>query len=194
METIREILDALRANHLRTFLTGFAIVWSIYMLILLVATGNGFKHGLESNSLYMTGNTFALYPGNTTKPYHGLQKGRKIRFSEEDIDFFEKEIGKMVKVDEFTPIYNIMDANIVYETENTTVNIFGVRPGYDIMRNMAIIEGRFLNKTDEFSHNKVILISKKTSEYLFEEESPIGKYVKYKDVLFEVVGVFTMRR
>lgn len=193
METIREILDALNANRFRTFLTGFAIIWSIYMLILLVATANGFKHGLDSESSFMAKNTFALYPSKTTKPYNGLQKGRQIVFSEEDIDFFEKEIGKMAKVNVFTPIYSILGANIVYEDENTIVNMFCARPGYEKIRNLTVVEGRLLNKTDEIKRNKVMLIPKRTAEYLFENESPIGKFVKYNDILFEVVGVFTRK-
>ena len=42
-----EIFMALRRNKLRTILTGFAISWGIFMLIILLSAGNGLKNGVR---------------------------------------------------------------------------------------------------------------------------------------------------
>ena len=41
MDFWREIFMALSRNKLRTFLTGFAISWGIFILSVLLAAGNG---------------------------------------------------------------------------------------------------------------------------------------------------------
>ena len=46
MDFWREIFMALSRNKLRTFLTGFAISWGIFILIVLLAAGNGIMNAI----------------------------------------------------------------------------------------------------------------------------------------------------
>ena len=75
----QEIYSTIKRNKLRTFLTGFAVAWGIFMLIVLLGAGNGLIHAFEESSSERALNSIKIYPGWTSKSYDGLKEGRKIQ-------------------------------------------------------------------------------------------------------------------
>ena len=65
----QEIYGTIKRNKLRTLLTGFAVAWGIFMLIVLLGAGNGLIHAFESQSKGMIMNSMKIYPGMTSQPY-----------------------------------------------------------------------------------------------------------------------------
>ena len=77
----QEILDVVRRNKLRALLTGFAVAWGIFMLIILLGSGTGLQHGMEYQFRDDAVNSFWLTGGTVSKPSPGLPPGRRIVFS-----------------------------------------------------------------------------------------------------------------
>jgi putative ABC transport system permease protein len=90
-DNLHEIWSTIKKNKLRTFLTGFAIAWGIFMLIVLLASGNGLRNGIAYNFRNMADNTVMCWSRYTTKPYKGYQPNRRIRFNENDLIAIKRE-------------------------------------------------------------------------------------------------------
>ena len=86
----QEIYGTIKRNKLRTFLTGFAVAWGIFMLIVLLGAGNGLIHAFEQNASERALNSIRLGGGWTTKSYAGLKEGRRIRMENKDLNATER--------------------------------------------------------------------------------------------------------
>ena len=183
-----EILVVLRQNRMRTLLTGFAIAWGIFMLVALLAVGNGFSNAMFANMSYMSQNTISLYSGYTSMPYQGLKKGRQIRFSMADCEWMSKHLEGCVAI---SPIFNLWSGSIASNTLQLNANITGVNEVYSDLRVMDILYGRFINLVDMRERRKVAVIDETSARKLFgDAESSIGKMVKLTNgITFQLIGV-----
>ena len=71
IEFIHEIASSLRNNKLRTALTGFAVSWGIFLLIVLLGAGNGLMNSFHSNRGDYISETVSVEGWYTSKPYKG---------------------------------------------------------------------------------------------------------------------------
>ena len=84
MELLNEIWQTARRNKLRTSLTGFAVAWGIFMLIVLLGAGNGLINAQRENSNRYVDNSMMVFGGMTSKPYQGVKEGRDIQLNNGD--------------------------------------------------------------------------------------------------------------
>lgn len=187
-DIFNEIFAALKQNRMRTFLTGFAIAWGIFMLVALLAVGNGFSNAMFANMNYMAQNTISLYSGYTSMPYQGLKKGRRIRFNMSDCEWMSKHLEGCVAI---SPIFNFWDGSIASNTLQLNANITGVNEIYRDLRVLDVIHGRFINLVDMRERRKVAVIDEASARKLFGDvESSVGKMVKLTNgITFQLIGI-----
>ena len=59
-DLVIEIWESVRRNILRTCLTGFAVAWGIFMLIVLLGAGNGLMNALLGSSRRISVNSMMI--------------------------------------------------------------------------------------------------------------------------------------
>lgn len=185
----QEIYSTIKRNKLRTFLTGFAVAWGIFMLIVLLGSGNGIIHAFESHADGMAMNSIKVFQGRTSKPYDGLKQGRFIRLDNEDLDITATRFPDFIVNAGAT----VRQGNVVTSRGKEYVNLtmYGVFPNYTEVETVKCTEGRFINQIDIKQRRKVVVLHEKTAEILFPDGTdPIGQFVNAGRVAYQVVGLF----
>lgn len=192
-DEIQEILQTLKKNKGRTFLTAFGVFWGIFMLLLLLGSGDGLEKGVTNMFLGYDLNSFHIY-GRTTKiPYQGVQENRKIRLTDEDLHLIKAKFGKKIKyigARSYTPSGVLVQnnhANEKYKIEGVESDIFH-------LRNIQLNEGRYVNDLDNSRKRPVAVIGSLVKEELYNNEEVIGKYIEIESTHYKVIGVFQSYR
>lgn len=185
-DSLKEIFTTIRQNKLRTCLTGFSIAWGIFILIVLLGSGNGLINGFSSNFKRRAANTISLETGQTSMPYQGYSINRDITFDNRDIELIKQE------VEGFTHLSPVVQKSgiISYNEEYGSWRLNGVYPAGQFLNNLTISEGRFVNNLDIDQKRKVIVISPEMKEVLFKNGSSLGKHVVVDSIAYMVVGVY----
>ena len=183
----QEIFSTIKKNKLRTFLTGFSVAWGIFMLMVLLGSGNGLQNGVKENFASNSINIMWLWTGDTSIPYQGMKEGRTIKFNNADYTFL-KEKGE--NLEQVSSRYYLPGTIVyTYKNEYGSFETSSCHPALLEMEKVIISSGRFINDMDMNDSRKVIVIGENVRKALFKEEDPIGKYVKLNNVPFKVIGV-----
>lgn len=184
----QEIFTTIGKNKLRTFLTCFSVAWGIFMLVVLLAAGeglkNGFTAGFQDNAL----NTIWLWPGRTTVPYNGYQSNRRIEFTNEDYDFLQSKMNDDQLLSGRFMTWG--GTEVTYNNKYGSYSMKAVHPDHQYLEKTTMQAGRYINEQDIIEKRKVTLIGDVVKKELFGEEDAIGKYIKINKIPFKVVGVF----
>lgn len=184
----QEIFSTIRKNRLRTILTGFSVAWGIFILIILLGSGQGLKNGAEHQFLSDASNAIWIEGGETSIAYQGMQIGRRIRLRNEDFEYLKKNIEGLEYITCHQDVPNIKSIN--YKNEKGSFLVRSCAADHDKLEVAKILSGRFINQTDVIEARKVCVIGKPVQSALFKDEDPIGKYIDISGILYKVIGVF----
>ena len=188
-DIITEIWSTARRNKLRTALTGFAVAWGIFMLIVLLGAGNGLINASMNNNSRFIANSMAIFGGTTSKPYKGLKEGRYVPLKDKDITTTETQF--MENIDEVGARVSQPATTISLGENYVSTTLEGVYPNHEQTDKMEMRYGRFINHIDMKEKRKVLVLGDKQAEELTHNvESLVGKYLKVGAFAFRVVGIY----
>jgi putative ABC transport system permease protein len=187
----KEIIDALKKNRMRSFMTAFGVFWGIFMLIIMSGAGRALENGIMDGIKAFATNSAFFWTERTSKPHEGFQRGRRWDYKNADIQYIKANIKDVEYLSPrlFGP--NTYDGdNTVRGIKTGAFNIYGDYPDFYKIDPWTPVKGRLLNEIDIMQNRKVCIIGERVAEVMFEkDEDPIGEYLKINGVYFQVVGV-----
>ena len=191
-DIITEIWQTARRNKLRTTLTGFAVAWGIFMIIVLLGAGNGLINATMKMSGDFLTNSMEVYAGMTSKPYKGLKEGRNIQLNSKDLDATDAEFNE--NVDEVGACY-YYSTTVSHGEQYMNMQIAGVFPVHTQIVKEHLVCGRFINDIDQKERRKVLVLNDRQAKELEPKDykTLLGKFVKVGNLSFKVVGIYQSR-
>ena len=187
LDSYREVLDTLTRNKARSLLTGFGVFWGVFMLVALIGGGKGLKEMLENNFEGFASNSAIIFAQPTTKPYHGLRKGRYWSMSYRDVERLKQQVPEL---DVVSPMLSHWGATAAFSDKTSGCNVKGLLPENQKVEAPQIYYGRYLNEMDMAQRRKVCVLGKKVYKTLFPGGgNPCGQMIRIDSMYYSVVGV-----
>lgn len=189
IENWKEIFATLSRNKTRTFLTAFGIFWGTAMLAMLLGGAGGLKALMMARFDGFATNTAFVWGNQTSMPYKGFKKGMSWSLDTEDLE----RVSRIKGVKDATGSMSHWGMSITYGRQSSSGSLMGVTPAYVDFLHPIIVEGRFINDTDESNARKVCVLGKRVAATLFGAESPLGCNIAVGGIYYRVVGVCEAR-
>ncbi len=183
-ETFKTALDALRANKFKAFLTMLGVVIGSACLVLVVTVGLTGKRyilqqieGIGSNLIY---------------GYHvqaGTTDARPLadEVSVADLHAASQLPGVLYAAGTFDHVLTMTIGG-----KSHAISVVGVTEDFSKVRNLDIVQGRFLDQIDMQTRAKATVITEQLAKAL-PYDNPIGQPLKLGDLTMTIVGVFKER-
>lgn len=189
IERWQEIFEAICKNKLRTFLTGLSVASGIFILVILLAIGQGMSNGVEKEFERDATNRISVWTNVTSVEYKGLNPGRIIEMDNRD---YEMAVTKNSdKLDLKSGVYSRWGQLTTYKKESGSYRVEGVRADYQFLENATLVAGRFINQSDLNTYEKVAIIGNQVYLDLFKDKNALGEYVDIASIKFKVVGIYS---
>jgi putative ABC transport system permease protein len=161
------------------------VAWGIFMLMILLGSGNGLSNGVSENFMSDAINGMWLWSGETSKPYKGMKEERQIKFTNDDY----KTLKSLPGIEKTSGRYYIGGNIFSYKNEYGNYTAITCHPDLQDVESIKIVKGRFINEIDIKKTRKSVVLGKDIYDALFKKEEAIGKYVKINNIPFKVVGI-----
>jgi putative ABC transport system permease protein len=184
LDSFGQVLAAMWAHKLRSFLTMFGIAWGVGSLLLLVGLGEGFRAGTAKSLADFGEDYMQIYNGRVPALGGSQLSSRQYYLNYQDY----LDIRNSPYVRNAAPVIYRGDLRLVSEFGSSNGYVDGSEPQFYDIRRQPIDQGRWLNWSDEKERNNVCVIGSEFVRILFPGRPVIGSRILVNGVPFEVIG------
>ncbi len=184
VDSFGQVLGAMWAHKLRSFLTMFGIAWGVGSLLLLVGLGEGFRAGTEKNLAGFGEDYMQVFNGRVPAVGGSQLSSRQYYLNYQDY----LDIRSSPYVRNAAPVIYRGDLRLVSEYGSSNGYVDGSEPQFYNIRYQPIDQGRWPNWNDELQRNNVCVIGKEFVRLLFPGHPAVGSRILINGVPFEVIG------
>jgi len=185
---IRLAIKALQRNKLRALLTMLGIIIGVASVITMMSIGEGSKQSINASLASMGSNMITIMP-YSNEPGGPRMMGSSLKtLTIKDVDALK---NNAVNIAEISPLAS-SNGQSINGASNWPTSIQGVSPEYLDIRKLSVKEGIMFSEQDVRASAKVCLLGKTVVDNLFPNgEDPIGKFIRFGKIPFQVIGVLT---
>jgi len=167
-------------------MSGFGIMWGIFILVLLLGVGKGVEYGVQDLLKSFASKSIFVWSGETSMKYKNMQEGRQIFFDKYLLEDIRRKFPEIKGLSPRTTI----SKNVIYGKKNFYTTVTGIAHEYWSFSNFKMIEGsRPFNEMDDKKARNVAIIGKKVATKLFLNDDPLDKLIDVGGVYYRVIGV-----
>ena len=187
--TIKTAMKGLRRNPMRAMLTTLGIVIGVGAVIAMMEIGTGSSSAIQKSISSMGANVLLVMPGTAVSSGVTFGSGSRTTLTPEDCEVILRDCPAVRSA---APVVRAR-TQVVYGNRNwVPPTMLGTTAAFLDVRDWTNLdEGEPFSDRDVLNANKVCLLGKTLAQELFQGESPIGKEIRIKNVLFRVVGVLS---
>ena len=184
-EAVAVAMDALRANKVRAVLTSIGVIIGSASIVLVVTVALTSQKFVISQIEAMGSNLVWVEMIKTPEKAQPLS----YEINTGDLAAAKAQIPDALIVAGF----NDLPMAVVVSGRTRPVRLIGVTDGYQQIRRLIILRGRYFDFADMESRSKVCLITKDLADRVFGVENPVGRQLRMGELTFTVIGVFRER-
>lgn len=184
----REIFQSISKNKLRSVMSGFTVAFAILLFTLLFGVVSGLKNTFAEAFVDDAANSIFVRVWKTSKPYKGLQSGRRIQLKNKDFDFIK---NKYVDNVQFMTARIYKNFSLSYKKNQDIYDVRAVHPDHQFLEKTIMDQGRYINQFDINKGSKVIVIGRLIKSDLFGEKPALGRQINVSGISYKVIGIFS---
>jgi putative ABC transport system permease protein len=182
-ETWSLAMQALRANKMRAVLTMLGVIIGSGSIVLVVTIALGGQRYVLSQIEGIGAN---LVSARVVNPGEGGTLTVEDQISPADLAAIKQEMPRMVAEAAGT---NEIPMTVVINGQERPVTLVGVTDGFDRIRNLGVLSGRYFDSDDMQSRSKICLLTPDLARRIFPFDEPTGKEIRVGELQFSVIGV-----
>ena len=184
-EAIVQSFQNLRANKLRSCLTMFGILWGMISVVVLSATGEGFRQGNDKVLRELGKNIGIIWGGRTSMQAGGERAGRVIRLTVDDARAIAAESSMVAVV---SPELERGAVKVKSAFNSASARVSGIEPQYQDIRTIELQYGRNFGWPDEEQVARVAILGADICDQLFGKRVALGESITLDGNPYTVVG------
>jgi len=183
MQAIREAVESLSANKLRSGLTMLGIVIGVAAVIAMLAVGAGAQNSITGSISGIGSNLLFVFSGSTQGD---VRNGKPLTLDDANA------IADPFQAPSVAAVAPVVQGNVevTFSGVTTSTSIMGVTPDYQRVRNYELTEGEFINADNMLARASVAVLGPDLADKLFERrDGLVGEIIRVEGQPFRVIGV-----
>jgi putative ABC transport system permease protein len=192
IENVHSVWHLLGRNKIRSFLTMLGIIIGISSVIIIISVGAGAQSLILNQVKSLGSNLIGVTPGKSDN------NGPPASVMGVEITTLKTEDLRKIMDGSFPDLvaatgYVKGSDTVLWGDQQIDTTFVGVNSDLIIVEDAPIASGRFFTDDEDRTMSRVAVVGSDVARDLFFGQNPLGKQIKIKKTMFNIIGVMKAR-